>query len=209
MYLATTNYVTGSFAPGCNVANHFDFEHLPGRLHDVFWDPEGLLTPITATAMCLFGVFAGFLLRNDSFTGGYKVIILLAAGLIAVARSSLWAVQLPVIKKIWTSTYVLLAGGCSAMLLAAFYLLVDVWKKQTWCQPFVWLGMNSITIYLVANFLGGFEQLAARLVGGDIKSFVDHRIAAGCGRLLVCAVGLLLAFWLAHFLYKRKIFLRL
>lgn len=69
--------------------------------------------------------------------------------------------------------------------------------------------MNSITIYLVANFLDGFEQLAARLVGGDLKSFVDHHVAAGCGGLLTSVCGLLLAFWFVHFLLKRKIFLRL
>ncbi|MGC3957348.1 MAG: DUF5009 domain-containing protein [Verrucomicrobiota bacterium] len=37
MYTATTNRVTGKFEPGCNVANHFDFEHLPARKWDLFW----------------------------------------------------------------------------------------------------------------------------------------------------------------------------
>ena len=45
----------------------------------------------------------------------------------------LWGIQFPVIKKIWTSSYVLVAGGYSAMLLGAFYLVVDVWKFQKWC----------------------------------------------------------------------------
>jgi hypothetical protein len=83
-------------------------------------------------------------------------------------------------------------------------------KFQKWCQPFVWIGMNSITIYLVKNIIGGdFRDLASRLVGGDIKTFLDEHVAKGAGSMLLSVVGLGLAFWFVHFLYKRKIFLRL
>ena len=103
----------------------------------------------------------------------------------------------------------LVAGGYSAILLGLFYLIVDIWQARAWCQPFVWMGMNSITIYLASNFLGGFRRLARRFVGGDIEAFFDEHIAKGCGEMAIAIVGLLLAFWLVHFLYKRKIFLRL
>ena len=126
-----------------------------------------------------------------------------------MALGWLWGIQFPVIKKIWTSSYVLVAGGYSAMLLGAFYLVVDVWKYQKWCQPFVWMGMNSITIYLIKNFLGGtFSKLSARLVGGDIKTFLDGHVAKGFGDLLVSILGLLIAFLIVRFLYQKKIFLR-
>ena len=115
----------------------------------------------------------------------------------------------PVVKKIWSPTFVLVAGGYSAMLLGAFYYIVEVRKKTLWCQPFVWMGMNSITIYLTKNILGGtFSLLAQRFVGGDVKTFFNSRIS-GLGEMVISIVGLLLAFWYVHFLYKRKIFLRL
>jgi len=105
---------------------------------------------------------------------------------------------------------VLVAGGYSFILLALFFLVVDVWKRRSWCQPLLWIGMNSITIYLAKNIItGGFRTVAARFVGGDVKSFFDTHIAAGLGDLMVAVVGLLLAFWLVHFLYRKKIFLRL
>jgi predicted acyltransferase len=117
--------------------------------------------------------------------------------------------QFPVIKKIWTSSYVLVAGGYSALLLGAFYLVVDVWKYQKWCQPFVWMGMNAITIYLIKNFLGGtFSPLAARVLGGDVKAWLDAHVAKGFGDLLIAVGGLLIAFWIVRFLYQKKIFLR-
>jgi len=210
MYLATTNRVTGRFGMGYNVACHFDFEHLPGKKWDLFWDPEGIISTLPAIATCLLGVFAGLLLMNPGVADQRKVALLFGAGATAVFLGWLWGLQFPVIKKIWTSSYVLLAGGYSAMLLGAFYLVVDVWKQRAWCQPFVWLGMNAITIYLTKNFLGGsFNRLSSRLVGGDISVWLNEHIAKGCGDLMVAIVGLLLAIWFVRFLYKRKIFLRL
>lgn len=209
MYDHTTNRVAGKFGMGYNVACHFDFEHLPGKKWDLFWDPEGFLSTIPAVATCLLGVFAGLVLQSGGLSNDRKLIWLFGAGVACVLLGWLWGMQFPVIKKIWTSSYVLVAGGYSAMLMGMFYLIVDVWKYQAWCQPFVWIGMNSITIYLVKNFLGGFNRLSARLVGGDIKNFLDAKVAQGFGDMMVAVVGLLLAFWFVRVLYKRKIFLRL
>ena len=209
LFYATTNRVTGRFEEGLNLANHLDFQYLPGKKWDTFFDPEGYLSTLPAVATCLLGVFAGLLLRHGGVTDGQKVVWLLGAGAVTAAMGWCWNLEFPVVKKIWTSSFVLVAGGYSAMLLGLFYWVVDVLQAQTWCQPFVWMGMNSITIYLTKNFLGGFGALALRFVGGDIKTFLDTHIAPGLGDLAVSTVGLLLAFWLVHFLYRRKIFLRL
>ena len=209
MFYATTNRVSGKFDVGLNLANHIDFQYLPGRKYDVFFDPEGYLSTLPAVVTCLLGVFAGLLLRNPAIPDKQKVVWLISFGIAAAALGWLWNFQFPVIKKIWTSSYVLVAGGYSAVLLGFFYLIVDVLQVRAWCQPFVWMGMNSITIYLASNLLGGFRRLAARFAGGDVRVFFDAHVAKGCGDMVISIVGLLLAFWLVHFLYKRKIFLRL
>ena len=211
LYAATTNRVTGKFDPGYNVANHFDFEHLPARKYDLFWDPEGLLSTIPAVVTGLFGIFAGLFLRNTAVPDTEKVLWLIGIGAVGVALGFAWGTQFPVIKKIWTSSYVLVAGGYSAMLLGAFYWIVDVKKWQAWGQPFLWIGMNPITLYLASNFMGGggFQKLAARIGGGPVKLFLNEHIAKGFGELTVCVIGVLLFIGFARFLYKRKIFLRL
>jgi predicted acyltransferase len=209
LYQETTNRVTSKFDKGLNLANHLDFQYLPGRKYDQFFDPEGLLSTIPAVATCLLGVFAGLLLKQPLVPDQRKVVLLVGAGFAAVLLGWLWNGQFPVIKKIWTSSYVLVAGGYSAVFLGLFYLVVDVWKMQTWCQPFIWMGMNSITVYMASNFIGGFRSLAPRLAGGDVKAFFDAHLAPGWGELILSIVGLLLAFWFVHFLYRRKIFLRL
>jgi len=137
------------------------------------------------------------------------VVYLIATGTVCIALGWLWSWQFPVIKKIWTSSFVLIAGGYSAILTGLFFLIVDVWQARKWCQPFVWMGMNSITIYLAASVLGGFRKPALRLVGGDVKTFFDLHLAKGAGDMVVSLTGLVLAFWLMHFMYRRKIFLKL
>jgi predicted acyltransferase len=208
LFYSTTDRVTGHYEQGFNLANHIDFEYLPGRLYDTYFDPEGLLSTLPAVVTCLLGVFTGLFLLNRSFNDQQKVVCLLAAGLMLTALGWAWSAQFPVIKKLWTSSYVLVAGGYSAALLGLFYWMVDVCKWQKWCQPLVWMGMNSITIYLAANILGGFGKLSRRFAGGDIHDFLESHLG-GSGDLVLALVGLFLAFWLVHFLYRRKIFLRL
>ena len=208
LFQGTTKMVTGAFDKGMNLANHLDFQYLPGKKWDTYWDPEGLLSTFPAIATCLLGVFAGLLLQNRLVPDQRKVFYLVGSGALSLGVAFLWGLQFPVIKKIWTSSYVLMAGGYSLILLGVFYQLVDIWKHQKWCQPFVWIGMNSITIYLASNIIG-FRKVAARFVGGDVKQFLDTHITSGLGDLVISVVGLALAIWLVHFLYRRKIFLRL
>lgn len=97
----------------------------------------------------------------------------------------------------------LVAAGYSSILLALFYQVIDVWGLRTWSLPFIWIGMNPITIYLAGNLID-VDALAHRLMGGEIKD--------ACGRygeVLVAATVTLLVFALARFLYRRRIFLRL
>lgn len=207
--LTGTNLLRGTFLKGVNLANYVDQRWLGGRKYDGTWDPEGLLSTLPAVSTCLLGVLAGLLLTAPQPRPARKAAWLAVAGLACLALGHLWGLQFPIIKKIWTSSYVLVAGGWSALLLAAFYAVVDLWEWRLWCQPFVWMGMNSITIYLVGSLLGDFHDLALRLAGGDVRNLLDRHAGTGVGNFVVALVALLIAFLLVRFLYVRKLFLRL
>ena len=168
-------------------------------------DPEGLLSTLPAIATCLLGALAGLLLACRARTPRVKVRWLLAAGAGALLLGVVWGLQFPIIKKIWTSSYVLVAAGSSALLLAAFYQVIEVWNRRRWAAPFVWIGMNPITIYLADRFID-FGGLAERVVGGPVKG---KGVFGAYGQLVVTLVALGMVVGLAWFLHRRRIFLRL
>lgn len=205
--LESPHRLQGVFIKGVNFAHYVDQRYLPGRRWDGTWDPEGLLSNLPALGSCLLGVFAGLWLRHAAREDRKKVLGLAAAGVVLVGLGWLWSLQFPVIKKLWTSSYVLVAGGYSALLLAAFYQVVDVWQWRRWCAPFFWIGMNPITVYLAANF-ANFHELAERVVGGGVQHGLNA-IHPGLGELGVAVVEIAIALALVRFLYRRQIFLRL
>jgi predicted acyltransferase len=207
LFEATTSHVTGGFEPGLNLPNHLDFQFLPGMQYDRYYDPEGLLSSFPAIVTCLLGVFAGLLLRRADLGQRQKLQWLVIGGIGALIAGWLWHLQFPVIKKLWTSSYVLVAGGWSFLLLAAFYYLVDIRQWRSWCEPFIWIGMNPITLYLWSSFLS-FDAIASRLVGGSVSLWFDAHLVRGTGQLVVALVSLAIVFAIARFLFQRKIFLR-
>ncbi len=207
LFDGTTARVTGKFEMGYNLSNHLDFEFLGGRKYDTYWDPEGLLSTLPAVATCLLGVFAGFLMRRTDLDERRKLRTLIITGLAALALGWMWHAQFPVIKKIWTSSYVLVAGGWSFLLLGGFYYLVDIRKSRRWCAPFIWVGMNPITLYVISGIVG-YRRMALRFSGGDVQLWLDAHVALGFGSVVVSLTALALMFAVARFLYRREIFLR-
>lgn len=202
--------VHGVYAEGYNLANYFDYRFLPGRREygEGNYEAQGPMEMVVATSTCLLGILAGLWLRREREDEARKVIGLLGAGAASVVLGFALAPVFPVVKKLWSPTFVLVAGGYSATLLGAFYYLVEVRKKTAWCEPFVWIGMNPITIYLAYNIVN-FQGVAAWLAGGDLQRFLDTHVAQGAGGVFMGLVEVGLMFALVRFLYVRKIFIRL
>jgi predicted acyltransferase len=206
-FVPVPGFGPGDFSEGHNLTNWIDQHFLPGRKWDGDHDPEGLLSTLPAVATCLLGVFSGLLIQDQDRTGKRKAALLACTGAAVLAAGSLWGLEFPVIKKIWTSSYVLVAGGWSMILLSLFYLVIDVWRVRSWSMPLVWIGANALAIYLITN-VADFWKLSSRFVGGDVGAWLDNRWAGLSGLATGCiCVGLCAA--VCHFLYKRGIFLRL
>lgn len=197
----------GHFEEGHNLANWLDRMYLPGRKYDGDHDPEGILSTLPAIASTLLGVFCGLWLRRRDLTERRRVGVLAAAGVVLILLGALWGLQFPVVKKIWTSSFVLVAGGYGALAMAAFYLVIDVWKIRLWAAPFVWIGTNALTLYLLFNLVD-IGAIARRFTGGSVTAWLDF-LHPGLSGLAEALMTLVLCFAVARFFYRRKIFLRL
>jgi predicted acyltransferase len=193
----------GSLEPHANVALAVD-KFVIGRFIDGTEPPyTWVLSGMTFSATVLLGVFSGHVLRSRLSPWG-RVLALTLMGLACLAGGWAWAewLHFPIIKHIWTSSMVLWAGGWSFLLLALFYLLIDVAGLLRWAFPFVVIGMNAITIYVAWAFIP-FRTIAKNLVGG----LADHLGSAG--PFAIAFTTVLLVWLILYHLYRRRIFLRL
>ncbi len=194
-----------SLTPESNWAQYIDSLFLPGKKNGPagVWDIVGILGTFTATVSCLFGVFAAKVLLSKKMKDNQRLMCLIGGGLVLVLAGYIWGIQFPIIKKVWTSTYVLVSGGFSMMLMGIFYFLIDVKGYKKWTLLFLWIGVNPITIYMARNLID-FNGPAKRLVGGNIALMVGEQWAY----LLMTLVSLGFSLVLLRFLYNRKIFLK-
>jgi predicted acyltransferase len=194
---------TASFAKDANWSNYIDSRLLPFSKTDGTWDAEGLLSTLPAIGTCLLGAFAGLFLKNLNVPANRKGLYLIGVGVLGICAGYLWGLQFPIIKKIWTSSFVILAGGYSCLALGIFYQIIDVWKIRAWTTPFLWIGSNALAIYLVCNIVK-FEKIAGRLIGEGYFA-----PPGGWGSMSETIIRLGLVVLLAGFLYRKKIFIRI
>ena len=122
---------------------------------------------------------------------------------LGLAIGYVWHLWFPINKRLWTSSYVLVAGGYSALLLALFYQVIDVWKLQRWAFPFFVIGANAIAVYMAVELIP-FDEIARRLVGGDVADWLG-RFAVIVAAFVQLALAWLLVWWL----YSKRIFIRI
>ncbi len=162
---------------------------------------------IPTLATMIFGLLAGGVLRRNQSPIA-KIRWLVVAGAIGLAAGwTLGAIGVcPVVKRIWTPSWVLFCGGWSCIFLAAFYLVMDVWKKRAWAFWLVIVGMNSIAAYLIAHLFRSFIAHALpRHLGPEI-----FLLAGPAYQPLLLGAAVLFVEWLiVLWMYKRKLFLRI
>ncbi len=196
-------YPHGDLTEPGNFASYVDRSVLPGKLARGIHDTVGLVCTIPGIDNVLLGIFAGKLLKSGRFGPMGSVKCLALAGVISIGLGFLWSLDFPFNKNMWSSSFVLLTGGISLLLLSLFYYLIDVRGYRRWTLFFRVIGMNSILIYIshiVINWkyaTNGFFKWLGQLAGMPYDEVV----------LGICA--LLLQWGFLYFLYKKQTFLRI
>ncbi|CAM3928773.1 Predicted acyltransferase [Pedobacter westerhofensis] len=206
MFIPVPGYGAGVLTMQGSLESYVDQLLLPGRLHDPGHDPEGILSTIPAIGSALLGVFTGQFLKlnSDKWPMYKKGIALFATGLVLIALGSLWDLNFPINKRLWSSSFVLFVGGWSLLFLSVFYLIIDVAGYKKWTYPFMLIGVNSILIYLAAEGIVDFKYTSNFVFGGLIH------LASVNWQETLAAIGVVLTqLALLYLLYKNKIFLKI
>ncbi len=194
----------GLFTMECNPASYFDRMLLPGRLYLKIHDPEGIVSTVPAICNALLGIFAGKFLKTGSLkiNGTGKSVRLAAIGGLSVVAALFADAIIPINKNLWSSSFVLMTGGLSLMLLGLFYWAIDVMNWRRWTFFFVVIGVNSIVIYMIGDFIN-FKFTSEAIFGGILSFFPEPLKSLG-GVFAFLAVQ-----WaFMYLLYRNKLFLK-
>jgi len=163
-----------SYCKEWNVIRWFDVHAYPEHLmipvskagDAIPYDPESLFSLPGGIAIAMMGMFAGSVLRS-SLAAGRKALSLFFAGCCTLASFAVFRYLLgvPIVKALWTVSFVFAAATYAFWMLSLFYYVVDVrgWKK--WTIAFDPVGKNSILIYTL-SMMGIIGSVRAFLFGG-------------------------------------------
>jgi heparan-alpha-glucosaminide N-acetyltransferase len=165
------------------------------------------LSFIPTLATMILGLWAGQFLRSARPPAD-KVRWFVIAGLVGLAAGAVLGLTgiCPVVKRIWTPSWVLFSGGWCFLLLAGFHFVTEIRGWRAWAFPLVVIGANSIAAYVIAHL---FEAFIAKQLVTHLGSSPFHVFGPAFEPLLRGA-GVLLVMWLLLlWMYRRKLFLKI
>ncbi len=184
--------------PDRNYALYFD--HLVFGKFDDGLQYTWFLTGLGFTATTLSGVFAGELIKSK-LPREKVALYLFIAGIAALGLGLIWGIWHPIVKKIWTSSFVLASSGVCYILLALFYWIIDVKGKVKWAFPFKVIGINAIAAYVLSHVFN-FSRIADFLLYG-----LEQYVGAYYG-MITATGGFALLYLLLWYMYKNKTFIK-
>lgn len=124
------------------------------------FDPEGLLGALSGACTVLLGFLIGNRIRTSE-NKTETVARLYTIGLCCLAGGIIWSIAMPIIKALWTGSYVLYAGGWSIIMLAFFIYFIDIKGKERFFMPFKAMGMNPLFAFVMAAL---FAKILGRVI---------------------------------------------
>ena len=190
-----------SYQQGANLVYAVDKALLPHRTGEaVFLEGWGtILSTIPCIATTILGLLFGRLLKSQ-LTPQRKMTIIGTTGLCGLVIGYATSLFVPVVMKMWTTSYGILSASWSCLMFLFFYWLVDVLGYRKWAFVFVVIGMNALAVYL-CNTVTRLHEIVGIFTRGP---------AAAMGPVgpLFAALAFFAVEWsILHWMYKRKLFL--
>ncbi len=192
-----------TITPGNNLAAWLDRNLIKTNLAVGVYDAEGTIRIFPAAMVSVLGALTGQRIKWHKQPKLRCGIELFIAGMFCLLLGWGWSFSFPIIKGLWSPSYVLWASGWSLLLLALFYTIMDVWKLKWLGWIFVPIGMNAITIY-AAHWYLPLHDSRDFFFRGFANLFDDITI-----QQFILSFGLVLIQWIfLYILYRKKIFIR-
>jgi predicted acyltransferase len=204
-------HLPGMFAhwdKNTNLAAYFDvwFLNLFPRPRPFAFSEGGYATLnfVPSLATMILGLMAGELLRRPALAPRQKFLRLaLAAAACLLAGSVLGETLCPIVKRIWTPSWVLYSAGWTFGMLAVFFAVIDVWGWRGWAFPLVVVGMNSIAMYCMSQLLKPWTRQT-------LRTHLGQEIFQGEYGPVVQSLAVLAVLWVfCWWMYRQKIFVRI
>ncbi len=198
-WIPVPGYGANRLTPEGNLAIYLD-KLLLGPFQDGT-NYSWILSSLTFACTVMLGVFGGLLLKSKK-DQKEKVFWLFGAGILCIGLGLLWSIWFPIIKHLWTSSFVLFSGGICLLLLGLFYLIIDVWGFRKWAFVFKVMGMNAIFVYMITR-LFDFRHIGDIFVGG-----LADRLGSWNG-LVQGLAGFTFIWFILYWMYKKKTFVKI
>jgi len=181
-----------------NLAIYIDDVVLGQFHHHGSWQ---VLATVNFISNMLLGVLTGQLIYSNRDRAG-KTRLLFFYGLAMLTAGLVWSPFFPIIRSLWTSSFVLVTCGITTLLFAVFYFLIDVRGYSKWAFFFVVFGANSIAVYMMAHMFD-FSLIGNIFVGG-LSSLFPSNV-----RDFIQAVAAMMVMWLIlYYMYCKKTFIK-
>jgi predicted acyltransferase len=160
-----------------------------------------VLATINFISNMLLGVLMGHIIFSDRGSND-KTKLLYLYGFVMLLAGSAWGLVFPVIRSLWTSSFVLVTCGITTLLLASLYMIMDVWGHKKWAFFFVIFGVNSIAIYMMAHLFD------FRLIGNIIVGGISSLFSPGAEAFIKAATAMAVMWLIMYYMYKKKTFIK-
>jgi len=187
-------------------------DHLYGGFGIPF-DPEGLLGCIPSIGTVLIGYLFGRRIL-ESPSRHHLVREYVIGGILLIGIGLVWGMSFPIIKALWTSTYVLYTAGLALLVFAILIYLIDLLKLTKWTYPFKVFGLNPLFSYALSGlfvklFIYVIKFDGTNPLGWMYTNFYQPFFGDYLGSFM-SAIGYMLLIWFfAWLLYRKKVVIKL
>lgn len=209
-FVPVPGYEAGICTHQVNPAKYID-RLLLGAFDDPAADYTWILSSLGFISTVMTGVFATTVIRAKNMKVLFvrsqnllvhKAVMLAFVGICLVIAGQVINIWYPIIKRLWSASFILYSSGLSFLLISLFYYVIDVKGFARWAFWLKVIGMNCIAVYM-ASYLINFQNIGHILIFG-LKQWTGSYYP-----VLNSIVGVTVVYTVMYWMYKKNTFIKI